>query len=137
MVEVLARLYYLTGEEAYRERAAKIVYIFCGEDTQPMLAMPSLLRGYELLEKAVQTVIVGERNDNATQILLQTALHAPAPNRVLMQMEPDSTLPSHHPALGKQQIEKKATAYVCIGPTCSLPITDADHLLKTMIAAQG
>ncbi len=134
MVEVLARLYYLTGEEQYRERAAKIVHIFCGEDTQRMLAMPVLLAGYELLENAVQTVIVGERNDDATNVLLQTAFRAPVPNRVLMQISPDTTLPLNHPATGKGQIKNKATAYVCIGPTCSLPLTNADDLLEAMMA---
>ena len=128
MVGVLARLYYITGEEKYRIRAEEIVRIFCGAETQPMIAMPVLLSGYELLEKAVQTVIVGDRNIDATQALLEIAFTAPVPNQILMQLDPDMPLPTNHPAEGKGQIDNKPTAYVCMGQTCSLPITEANEL---------
>ena len=32
-------------------------------------------------------------------------------------------LPPQHPAAGKTQVNGQATAYVCRGATCSLPIT--------------
>jgi uncharacterized protein YyaL (SSP411 family) len=133
MVEVLARLYYITGDEAYQSHADEIVRVFCGEDTQPMLAMPVLLSGYELLEKAVQTVIVGKRNDGATEALLTAAFSAPVPNRIVMQIEPGTTLPPQHPATGKKGlIDNKPTAYVCVGPTCGLPITEAKDLRNAL-----
>jgi uncharacterized protein YyaL (SSP411 family) len=128
MVEVLARLYYLTGETHFRDRADKIVQVFCGEDLQPMIAMPVLLAGYELLEKAVQTVIVSDRNDDVAEALLNTVFSAPVPNRILMQIDPGTPLADHHPAAGKGQIDGKPTAYVCIGPACSLPITETADL---------
>jgi uncharacterized protein YyaL (SSP411 family) len=135
MVEVLARLFYITGDAHYRNRADEIVRVFCGEDTQPMIAMPALLSGYELLENAVQIVIVGDLNDGATAALLNTAFQAPLPNRIVMQHEPDTTLPPQHPATGKGLVDNKPTVYVCVGPTCGLPITDANILRDALIKA--
>ena len=132
MVEVLARLYYITGDETYQSRADEIVRVFCGEDTQPMIAMPILLSGYELLEKAVQTVIVVKRNDGATEALLTAAFSTPVPNRIVMHIEPGTTLPPQHPATGKGLIDNKPTAYVCVGPTCGLPITEAKDLRNAL-----
>ena len=93
-----------------------------------MIAMPVLLAGYELLEKAVQTVIVSDRNDDVAEALLNTVFSAPVPNRILMQIDPGTPLADHHPAAGKGQIDGKPTAYVCIGPACSLPITETADL---------
>ena len=50
------------------------------------------------------------------------------PNRVLTQLAPGDALPLGHPAFGKGQQEEKATAYVCVGPVCSLPVTEPDAL---------
>jgi len=41
---------------------------------------------------------------------------------------PEAALPANHPAAGKAQKDGVATAYVCIGETCSLPVTDAGGL---------
>jgi hypothetical protein len=47
---------------------------------------------------------------------------------------PDAALPPGHPAAGKGQVAGRATAYVCRGPTCSLPLTEpaalADELAR-------
>jgi uncharacterized protein YyaL (SSP411 family) len=37
-------------------------------------------------------------------------------------------LPASHAAAGKEMIDGKATAYVCIGQTCGLPVTDTAAL---------
>ena len=37
-----------------------------------------------------------------------------------------------HPAAGKGMQDGRPTAYVCRGPTCSLPITAADELAQAL-----
>jgi uncharacterized protein YyaL (SSP411 family) len=37
-------------------------------------------------------------------------------------------VPKGHPAAGKTNIGKAATAYVCVGETCSPPVTDPQDL---------
>jgi hypothetical protein len=46
------------------------------------------------------------------------------------------SLPASSPALGKTAIDGKPTAYVCLGPQCSLPVTDAAKLVETIRAAR-
>jgi hypothetical protein len=43
---------------------------------------------------------------------------------VLQVVAPGENLPAGHPADGKGQLDGKATAYICHGPSCSLPITE-------------
>jgi uncharacterized protein YyaL (SSP411 family) len=47
-----------------------------------------------------------------------------------------SALPASSPARGKTAIVGKATAYVCIGPQCSLPVTEPAALVETVKAAR-
>jgi uncharacterized protein YyaL (SSP411 family) len=47
-------------------------------------------------------------------------------------LTPRQTLPASHPATGMGQHDGKATAYVCIGQTCSLPQSKADGLQKAL-----
>jgi uncharacterized protein YyaL (SSP411 family) len=87
-----------------------------------------MLCAFELLDKAVQVVVIGQPGDPATDALLRTTFAASLPNRVLTQLAPDVPLPEGHPAHGKGQVGGAPTAYVCVGPTCGLPATDPEAL---------
>jgi uncharacterized protein YyaL (SSP411 family) len=41
-------------------------------------------------------------------------------------------LPASSPAHGKTAIDGKPTAYVCLGPQCSLPVTEPAQLVETI-----
>jgi hypothetical protein len=43
---------------------------------------------------------------------------------VLSAIAPGADLPAAHPAHGKGRADGRATAYVCVGQSCSLPLTD-------------
>ena len=60
------------------------------------------------------------------------------PNAVVQEVrEGDaSALPTSSPAHGKTAIDGKPTAYVCIGPQCSLPVTEPAALVETVKAAR-
>jgi uncharacterized protein len=47
-----------------------------------------------------------------------------------------SVLPDSSPAHGKTAVDNKPTAYVCIGPQCSLPVTEPAALVETIKAAR-
>ncbi len=134
MVENLARLYYLTGDEAFRTQAETIVDIFTRYPAEHYINMPGVLMGFEILARAVQVVIIGKADER--QPLVQAAAKAGIAQMVLMQIEPDMNLPAHHAAAGKEMIAvdglAHATAYVCIGQTCGLPLTDAAALAKQL-----
>jgi uncharacterized protein YyaL (SSP411 family) len=130
--QVMARLYHLTGEDHYRARAQAIIDAFAGDLPRNVLALPSLLIGFELLARAVQVAVVGTRGDPGTADLLRAAHSRSVPDRVLLTIAPDAPLPADHPAHGKGQVDGKPTAYVCVGPVCSLPLTEPEALAAAL-----
>jgi uncharacterized protein YyaL (SSP411 family) len=132
MVQNFARLYFLTGEERFRTRADIIITAFSGELDKNFFPFATLMNGAELLQCAEQIVIVGRRNDSDTKALLEAVFKTDSPNRVLSVIAPGATLPDGHPAAGKDQIDGAATAYVCVGPTCSLPLTQPQALARAI-----
>ena len=130
MLGVLARLWYLTGRSAYRERADALLESFASELARNFFPLATLLNGFDTLVGAVQVVVVGDRNAAATKALIRAAYSVSAPNRVLAVIEPGARLPAGHPATGKSQQDGKPTAYVCVGTTCSLPLTEPGALAR-------
>jgi hypothetical protein len=88
------------------------------------------------LLKGLQIVIVGARNNADTKALLAAAYRRNLPNRIVSVIAPGAALPASHPATGKGQIGGAATAYVCEGPVCSLPLGDP-AALDQALAARG
>ncbi|MDP6345142.1 MAG: thioredoxin domain-containing protein [Alphaproteobacteria bacterium] len=128
MLGVLTRLWLLTGKQAYVDRAEGLLAAFASQLPHYALAMTTYLNSAELLLQPRQIVIVGDRDDAGVGALLRVLHGAALPNRVLQVVPTDATLPQGHPAAGKGQAEGRATAYVCLGQTCSLPLTDPDAL---------
>ena len=137
MVAVLARLHHLTGEAAYRDRAEALVKAFSGELERNFSPLATLANNSEMLRRAVQVVVCGARVDDATRALIDAVYATSLPDRVLTVLEPSGALPLGHPAFGKGQQEGKATAYVCVGPVCSLPVTEPQALTATLEAARA
>lgn len=129
MVGVLARLHALTGKDAYRERAAATIAAFSADVPVHFFAMATLINNSQLLRNLVQVVVLGEPSAPERERLLRIAYEAACPDRLLVPVAPDADLPAGHPAAGKTSADGKATAYVCIGNTCRLPIT-APHALQ-------
>ena len=134
MAGVLARLHHLTGEAVYRARAQAILDAFSGELRRNLFPLATLLNSAELLEAAVQIVIVGPPQGKDTRALLRAVNGVSLPNRILSRVENGAALPESHPAHGKIAEDGKATAFICHGHTCSLPITDATALARNLAA---
>jgi uncharacterized protein YyaL (SSP411 family) len=47
-------------------------------------------------------------------------------------LTPGAALPRAHPAFGKTLLGDRATAYVCRGMVCSLPIVEPDALAAAL-----
>ena len=134
--QVLARLFHLTGDDTYRVGAQAILEAFAAEAPRQPVALASILNAYDLLSGAVQIVVIGTRGEAGTEAIVHAALSCPSPNRILLVATPREDLPPAHPAAGKSALDGKPTAYVCIGPTCSAPVTEAAALrtaLRTVI----
>ena len=135
MVEVLARLYLHTGEETYRSRADALVQLFSGDSPQYLLSVPGLLSSAELLQRPIQVVIIGDRDDPAAEELRAAAFETPSPLLAILSLQPDSSLAETHPAFGKGIENGRPAAYVCVGMTCSPPMVEPAELRRHLAAA--
>ena len=134
MVGVLTRLAILTGEDSYRRRAASIIEAFGGEVARNFFPLATLINNTELVMQPVQIVLVGDPQDRQLGALRRAVYRVSLPNRIVLVVPPGRALPPDHPAHGKGLVGGRAAAYVCNGPTCSLPITDPQALMDTLAA---
>jgi uncharacterized protein YyaL (SSP411 family) len=125
MLEVLAALYYLTGKTDYRDGAEQQIGAFAGEAVRNAVPLSSFLSGMDYFFNGTQIVIC---SGSGTEMLLRAVQDCSIPNRILSVLAEGEACPGGHPAAGKSSIEGQATAYVCVGETCSRPITDAKIL---------
>ncbi|HEY3911182.1 MAG TPA: thioredoxin domain-containing protein [Stellaceae bacterium] len=132
LVGVLTRLAMLTDDDACRHRAEGIVESFSGELGRNFFPLATLLNNADLLAEPVQIVIVGEPRDAAFAALRRTVYQVSLPNRVVLALAAEEELPTGHPAHGKGLVDGRAAAYVCVGPVCSLPLTDPEKLLARL-----
>jgi len=127
MLEALARLYLVTGDEACRERAERIITLFSSSQARNLINLPGLMMGFEVLERALSIVVTGDHADPAAAALWRTAIEAAPPWRVLLRIKPGDHLATRHPASETLSHDRPA-AFVCAGGTCALPISTAEDL---------
>ncbi len=130
MLDVVARLYLLTGDDQYQHRADAIIRAIAPDDPRALMNQPSLALGFEILHAALQIVIVlPDARDLNTSIMYRAATKLSPSNAVVSVVSPKTALPAQHPAAGKAAIDGKTTAYICRENTCGVPITSPDDLI--------
>ena len=135
MVSNLMKLYLLTGEERYRERAELILKAFTRDAAGNVFAHSGLLASVLDALAPAHVVIVlppGAEARDQKRALAEISL----PGALVQFIGEGVELPSGSPAHGKRAISGKPTAYVCIGPQCSPPVTDAAALVETVREAR-
>jgi len=132
LVGVLARLYHLTGEERYLDRASALVAAFSGELGRNFFPLATMLNSNDFLTNTLQIVVVGPPDAEATRALVRAVHERSLPNRLLQVVAPDAQLPERHPAAGKGMVGGKPAAYVCKGQTCGLPVTHPKGLATAL-----
>ena len=130
LLGVYIKLYLITGKEIYQTRAEEIIHNFSGELDHNFYPLSSLLNNTEFFLKPLQIIIIGEDED--AKILRQTVNNLPFMDRLLLNIANTKNLPDNHPAHSKTKTKGKATAYICEGPVCSLPITDKQILIERL-----
>ena len=130
--EVFAKLYLLTGNDDYRQRVDTSVQAFARQNVRENAYQPTLCIGWALVDHGTQIVIVEGDQKQAANALHETALRAENRLSVVQRLSNTSTLTDDHPAFGKTAQSGTATAYVCVGPICGLPITDAESLADAL-----
>ncbi len=137
MLEVLARLYYATGDKSYNETLNSLINTFAADIQSGYMQMPSFVNGVEFCMNALQIVIVGPKADPRTLDLLNAVLGRSVPNKITTMISPDEELPELHPARGKKMENGAPTAYICRGNVCSAPVTSAVTLSQILQMPSG
>jgi uncharacterized protein YyaL (SSP411 family) len=136
MVSNLMALYLSTGDERYRERADAVLKAFAGAMRQNVLAHAGLLAAeLDVIAPALVVLIVPEGSD--ARALRRALSEVSLPGAVVQEVKAGEALPASSPAHGKTAIDGKPTAYVCIGPQCSLLVTEPAQLVETIKAARS
>jgi uncharacterized protein YyaL (SSP411 family) len=135
MVSNLMALYLWSGETRYRDRAEAILRSFSGAMMENVVGHAGLFASaLDVLAPALVVLVVPKGGD-ATP--LRRALSSVSlPNAVIQEVREGKSLPESSPARGKTTLDGKPTAYVCIGPQCSLPVTDPTALVETVKASR-
>ena len=138
MIQVHARLMGITGNTQHAERYSVIIRAFADDARRQPAAAATFFNGFDLVLRAFEIVIMGDRSSPATAAFRDVFRRANLLNRIVVHVAPGETLHEGHPAHGKGQVDGKVTVYVCSGQTCSLPVTDPVQLevqLKTRVVA--
>jgi len=129
LVGIFARLWVLTGEAAWHDKARRQVAAFAGELDGNFIPLMTLLNGYELLHSATELVIVGELDDPAAEALRRAVYGKSLPNKIVRRLASGTKLLPSHPAAGKGLVGGKPALYVCRNMTCEAPVTDPARLV--------
>ena len=135
MVSNLVALHLWTGEGRYRDRADAILRGFSGTMTANVLAHAGLLASLLDLMAPAHIVLIAPKG-KSTHALRRALADVSLPGAVVQEVREGESLPASSPAHGKTALEGKPTAYVCIGPQCSLPVTEPAQLVETVKAAR-
>lgn len=128
----LLRAASLSGRQDLRAPAVQVIrqYAFVLEKTPA--AYPTLLRAAAWAERGLSAaVVVGAADDEGTHALAVRARRVLAPEEAVVVVSHASSAPSDLDPSWLQDrnaLEGRATAYVCRGVSCSLPIHDPDAL---------
>jgi hypothetical protein len=126
LAEVFARLFHLSGDDAWRVRCEGLLRAFT--DPQTVSGMPGLLGAADLLAEAALVVVAGEADDPRAAALVAAALAAPDPAVAVLRVGAGDVLPAGHPAAGKGTVGGAPAAYVCRRQVGGLPVVDAAAL---------
>jgi uncharacterized protein YyaL (SSP411 family) len=137
MARVLCQLYYATGENRYAKCAQALFDAFAGEIESGSFLFASVLDARQFRSLATQVTIVGDRADSRTQSLWGVAQRSAPADRAIYIVETDAKLPGHHPAAGKISHCDEPSAFICMGTTCSVPLSNSKKLKRALEGIHG
>ena len=128
MISNLVQLWLLTGDEAYRERAEATLGAFAGVIWQNPVAYSSLIVGALDLLAPQHIVLIAPKGSSKADDFKAALNGISLPGAVVQTVESAKQIAATSPAFAMKAKASEPTAYVCIGPQCSAPVTEANKL---------
>jgi len=118
----LIRMALLAGDDSWREKADRLIAAVAPLALENLYMHMALFNAVDLRLRAAEIVVAGE---GAGKI--------PPLDRVVLHARAADALPPAHPARAQIEAAKgQRQAFVCIGETCSLPVTDEAGLFAAI-----
>ena len=128
----LIRVAQLAGSHSLQSIAERVIASYAPELERAPHAYSTLLRAVALLSRGVSVaIILGDPKMPDTAALALRARRVLLPEDAVVVVDPGAVAP---PGIdprwleGRKAVDEKATAYVCRGTQCSLPVTNPDDL---------
>ena len=118
----LTRLAVLAGDDAWRQKADRLIEGVLGAAGENLIGHASLLNALDLRLRAAEIVVTG--TGARAESLAAAALRLPMLTRIVLRAPNAEALPAAHPARDKIAAAPDGAAFVCRGEACSLPMTE-------------
>jgi uncharacterized protein YyaL (SSP411 family) len=130
----LLRLSVFTGDSEYARKAEASMQALILHMEQAPAAVTSWLSAVDFLRSGSQEVVLIGDSDDTGIVEMKRELHGSfSPNTVLAGGNGESGESNDSPLLeGREQINGKATAYVCENYACKLPVTSVAELIEQL-----
>jgi len=135
MASNLVQLSLWTGEHRYAKRAEQIFAAFGPAIAANPVAYSGLLTA-ALDGLAPSLIVLIVPQDTEADALRAGLRDVSLPNAVVLEVRQGEALPESSVAFGRTAVDGKPTAYVCLGPQCSLPVTEPEKLVETIKTAR-
>jgi hypothetical protein len=131
----LIRLAAFTGDHGFRDRADRLVEGVLSLGGNNLFMHVAALNAIDMRLGLAEIVVTGE--GPAADALVTAALALPYVNRAVLRAPSADALPGSHPAQDKVKAAGGAAAFICVGETCSLPVTEPEQVAQVFGAARG
>ena len=133
MLANLVALATLTADPRYTDRASAVLAAFAGDLGRNIVAYTGLLASTFDLLAPQQVVVAGQHLDGGQKLIkVIRSISLPGALQYALDDTPDgAALPGLRE---KNAVDRRATAYVCLGPQCSPSLTEPSELANTLKA---
>ena len=130
----LIRLALLAGDDGFRQRADRLIAAIAPDVADNLYMHMAFLNAVDFRLRAAEIVVTGE--GPRAQALLDAARKIPPLDRIVLYARAAEDLSPTHAAQEKVRLAAEPQAFVCIGETCSLPVTDPAGLVRAIAAVR-
>ena len=132
----LSKLYAMTGTPDYATRLDELIRAFSGEIEKQPSAFPLVMSGLDFdFGPSFEIVISGDADSADTKAMIAAVRKNFRPNQVvLLRTEKNAAALAKLAPYTETQtsVDGKATAYVCKGFACKLPVTSVEDMMRNL-----
>jgi uncharacterized protein YyaL (SSP411 family) len=131
----LIRFAAFTGDQAFSQEADRLIEGILALGGNNLFMHVAALNAIDMRLNLAEIVVTGQ--GEAADVLTKAALALPYVNRAVLRAPSAAALPASHPAQEKVRAAHEPAAFICIGQTCSLPVTNPDEIAGRAAASRG